>query len=222
MQHNSSAEIHEWENQVEGLLTSLDGIGDALEQDIHLYQELQDNLNELMGELDNSQEGRQHLFCCISNQFEQRQAEFDQIQEDMASIINDQEDSIIFLHEQINSIRLETQAEVEELNGMIEQLNQELMQAREAYATLVDLNGDRAQELIETLSEFKQKYSTMVEQRARFLATLDTFMNRAYGHFENEAMQAQTIGEQICGSIYCPQLDEEFVVDNESESGLIA
>jgi hypothetical protein len=78
-----------------------------------------------------------------------------------------------------------------------------------AYISFHDLNN--------LLEQIQEKYIVMHRERSKFLVMLDALADKVYGHFEIEAIEGAVFGEHMCGTLYCPELNETDVVGEVAE-----
>lgn len=188
----------------------------SLEADIQLYNRLQFEVEEIAKQFDESAETRRHLQCCVAYKVDALNQNYVARENELLAIIADKDQSIADLEERFEIFKAEAAAELDALSNMVEVLTIELG----SYRDLDAFEADRSDEdLFELMMQVQDAYAAMEEQRLNLLAKLESLAAKAYGHFEVEAIENTVFGERICGTLYCPLLDDEPVdseIDNES------
>lgn len=185
----------------------------VLENDTYLYARLQNELNEITKQFDMSAEMRRHLHCCVSYKFDALNEDAATRESELQAIIAAKDSQIADLNEEYESFKARAATEIEALSTMVEVLTLEL----DTYRTIREMDLDASvDELFELIAQVQDQYAAMQEQRLNFLAKLEDTADRAYGHFEVEAIESTVFGEQICGTLYCPELDNQSVEADES------
>lgn len=214
MAHASSHDVIELNAD---LVVSLAAMHDALEADTMLYAQLQNELNDVAIEFESSADERRHLYCCVCCTLETMKRQFAEREQELLAIIENRDQAIEDLEERYETLKSDAASEIESLYEMLDVLTLQL-DARHgesiAYISLHDLN--------QLLKQIQEKYAVMNEQRSNFLVMLDALADKVYGHFEIEAIEGAVFGEQICGTLYCPELSEAEQVDvvAENQDGL--
>lgn len=199
-----NASAHEIIGVSMDLANSFAAVLDALDADTLLYAQLQNELNDVAIEFESSAEERRHLYCCVCYTFEVMKQRFADREQDLLATIADKDQAIADLEERYEILKADTAYEIESLYEMLDMLTMQLDSRHEepmAYISLHDLN--------KLLVQIQEKYVVMNEQRSNFLVMLDALADKVYGHFEIEAIEGAVFGEQICGTLYCPELNEE-------------
>lgn len=208
----SHASTHEVIGVDMDLANSFAAVLDALDADTLLYAQLQNELNDVAIEFESSADERRHLYCCVSYKFDVLNQQFAKREQDLLAIIDDKDQTIADLEERYEILKAEAASEIESLYEMLDVLTMQLDSRQEepmAYISLHDLN--------KLLEQIQEKYAVMNEQRTDFLVMLDALADKVYGHFEIEAIEGAVFGEQICGTLYCPELSEVDEVDPVAE-----
>jgi septal ring factor EnvC (AmiA/AmiB activator) len=186
-------EMPAWLGQVDTILAGVHGMYDMFIQDTELYANLTGTLETMFSDFDRRDAERKKLFelvrCKINVLNSQVISSANQIAEKNAQIRD--------LEAEILAIRHDTQAEIDRLNDVINALNIELNATREAYATLVDINEEKAELLISQLSLVKQAYAGMLDSRSSFMATLNHFINRTRVHLAKSGLDMKDLKSQI-------------------------
>lgn len=183
------------------LASSFATLLDALDSDTVLYAQLQNELEDVAVEFDSSADERRHLYCCVSYAFDMLNQQFAEREQELLAIIADRDQTIA-----------EAASEIESLYEMLDVLTLQL-ESRDTKLMYITPDG-----LNHILEHIQAKYDAMNEQRTNFLMMLDAIADKMYGHFEVEAIEGAVFGEQICGTMYCPELDNL----DESEEDMIA
>jgi hypothetical protein len=194
------------------LANSFAAILDGLDADTVLYAQLQNELDDVSIEFESSADERRHLYCCVCYTFEVMKQQFAEREQDLFAIIDDKNQAIADLEERYEILKEDTAYEIESLYEMLDVLTMQLDSRHEkpmAYISLHDLNN--------LLEQIQEKYVLMHKQRSNFLAMLDALADKVYGHFEIEAIESAVFGEHLCGTMYCPELSEQDMVDAVTE-----
>lgn len=186
-------EMPAWLGQVDTILAGVHGMYDMFVRDTELYANLTNTLEVMFTDFDRRDIERKKLFelvrCKINVLNSQVILSASQLIEQNAKIRD--------LESEIFAIRHETQAEMCRLNDIINTLNIELDAAREAYATLVDINEEKAELLISQLALVKQAYAGMLNSRGSFMETLNHFINRTRIHLAKSGLDMKDLNNQI-------------------------
>ena len=169
-------ELPEWYSQVDSLLGAMDGMADQFDVDAQLYAQVSRSLDGVLSRFDYSVSERNYFLDRMEEALSQYEVQLEELGSQKDEVIADLQGQLIDLRDQATQ-------EIDELNARILQLNDDLNAVRQAYATVVDLNEDRAQELIETLTDLKTKYSIMVDQRAVLLASVEHVVEKTGEHY---------------------------------------
>ena len=182
------------------LASSFATLLDALDSDTVLYAQLQNELDDVASEFDNSADERRHLYCCVSYAFDTLNQQFAEREQELLAIIADRDQTIA-----------QAADEIESLYEMLDVLTLQL-ESRDTKLMYITPDG-----LNNILEHIQAKYDAMNEQRTNFLIMLDAIADKMYGHFEMEAIEGAVFGEQICGTMYCPELDDLDESDTDAD-----
>lgn len=200
----------------EDIFDSLQQVLMILNGDTQLYAQLQGELDEIEKEFDASAELRRRLQCCVSYKVNSLYENYERREQELLAIIADKDETIREWEERYDALKDEAGAEMEALATMVEVLTSELNAYRQAKVIQSD---DAA--LFDLVIQVQDRYADMEEQRINFLSRLETLANTAYGHFEVEAIESTVFGEQICGTLFCPELDDQQQIVEEQVTEIV-
>lgn len=191
------------------LTDAISALRDAFEADTALYAELQDELMDAYIQFDESAHERRHLNCCLNYKFDLINKQFQKREQDLLAQIAERDQALAEWQERYELFRIEAAAEIDSLYSMIEMLALQL-DSRENRDPVYLTNDD----LAILFQDLMDRYLDMKEQRDNCIALIEKLNEKIDGHFEIEAIENAVLGEQICGVLYCPELDE---LDQESD-----
>lgn len=185
----------------------------ALEADTQLYSQLQFELDEISKQFDESAEMRRRLQCCVAYKVDSLNEKYTRRENELLAIIADKDQRISDLEERVTILEAETAAELDALSNVIEVLALQLQECRDFDALEDDSFNQEDEDVSDLIAQVQEKYAAMEKQRLDFLAKLEDVAEKAYGYFEVEAIENTVFGEQICGTLYCPELEDQSVQD---------
>lgn len=215
-----SLEVPDWVNNVDCIIAGVQGIEEMLLDDARLYQHWNKSLEGMFCDFERREADRTKLFCVVREKVSLLQSQIALSESDKASKLEESEATIQELQSTIATIREDAQEEVARLNALVETLNQQIKEAREAYATLVNLDGQKAEALISELTAIKQAYTGMIDERTTFIATLDRFVKRTRAFMAKSGTDMNTLGVELIGQSYHdaePVADQPATTPDEDE-----
>ena len=174
----SEVDMPEWFGQADTILAAVEIFYGEVDTDEKVYQNWNYTLENKLYELDQAEQEAQEFFGVM-------QEKFNQLQLDIADkqLMLQQQDALIGnFDSQMQAIKNSMEQEIVRLNSIVDNVNAELEAASGSYAQFKNTSEDKAQKLIETIVTLKNKYSQMIQNRAAFLSTLDTFVEKTSVH----------------------------------------
>ncbi len=210
-------EAPEWVTQVEMLLASLQGIQVVVAEDTGVFQQYQHQLTAMLGNFNSADLQRQRIILAVSNAVTALNTKLATCQSDLAAAqaslaqcqaagsstsTNDAvlsvdvvvlQAQVVSLQEVLATLQAESKTEIDQLQKEISSLQDELVTSQQAYANLVSLDGEKAQELMAEINEIQFQFQQMVAARNSLLATLDQFTARSNQYIRDTNEQLQTL-----------------------------
>ncbi len=190
---------------------SLENALKVLSCDTQLYAQLQSEIDKIAQEFDTSAEMRRRLQCCVTYKFDNLNQNFTFREDELLAIIAEKDQEIADLQESYENFQARAAAEIEELSQVVEILTAQLAAYQDAQG-LHELQVS-VQEIMDLFAQVQSQYLQMHKERSNFLLKLEGLANKAYGHFELEAIENNSFGDLICGTLYCPMLDDQAAVE---------
>jgi len=182
-----ATDMPQWSDYANTLLSSMNDMSNQFAADMDLYASMITEIDQLNENFDGSEQSRRGLWLSITSLFNHSAQVAAEAAAQMEEVISQKDELIHELKQQLKQLLHETKAEIEALNETIDQLNQDLNAAHEAYATLVDNGNALAQEVIAQLSALKLQYCQMIDQRALFLAAVGRLMDNVNQYISDNA-----------------------------------
>ncbi len=188
----------EWVGKVDNLLVTIEDIRSGLQENNQLYSQWVDLLTALGSDFQNREQERDRLFTTVRdvvNSLKSTNAA-------SAKELEEKTNRIIVLEAEVAGQRQYTAQEVQRLTNLIGEVGKQLDDTRQAYATLVTMNGEKAEALINELTLLKQTYQAQKDARENFLAKLDNFTNATRLFISRESLASQNLGIELVGPTY--------------------
>jgi hypothetical protein len=166
----------DWVRQLDTLSAGLTEIQTALTHDIVMYNSYQIQLQSIITLWDQGESLREQIIQQIIQALHDLQENLQECHDDLYHCATSNDTLISSLQNTITTLQKQTQLEIVILQETIVFLTQELTQAHDSYAHLLNGNRNRAQHVIDELEAIQHRYQYMVNSRTYFLTTLDQFM----------------------------------------------
>lgn len=198
------------------VIESLTHVLDTLDRDTKLYSRMHGELAEIAKEFDESAETRRQVQCCVGYKFDSLNDKYSAREAELLAIIADKDQQIADLQDKYDSLEADAASESEELSRMLHIVTLQLTESRD-----IEIQTDvTAEELSELIAQIQDAYAAMEEQRINFLLKLEVLADKAYGHFEIEAIENTVFAERICGNLFCPDIDVQSVQGSDKGNTL--
>lgn len=186
-----------WTHVADTILTSLDGLAEALANDSLLYDNWKSSLEQLYTEFDECDILRQQIFESIRSGVTDAHELLENTRassQAAAAAARVREQNLL---DQLSALQSETQAEIDYLNRLLENVSYELAETKKAYDDLVQATETKADELIQSLNTARDNYEIMVEKRANFLELLNTLIDRTRANLQTTIVEAEDINQRV-------------------------
>ncbi|MEX0849428.1 MAG: hypothetical protein WD055_04305 [Candidatus Dependentiae bacterium] len=180
----AAIQVPDWYQQMDNILNNLEQFGGEVTEQIAFMDEWNEKLKPWCSELRKRGNERKALFACIRTEAQN----YDRTISNLETTIAKKNNNIIDTKKNIAAL----ENEIATLNIKLARLENKIEELKAAYATLLDLNEDKADELIAQINTLKEAYDDMIKKRDVLRKTLESFYQcvKAHDYEENTDMFA--------------------------------
>jgi len=187
----TDVELPDWFSDADSMTRVINGMGSEFDGDIAWLQLWKSSLEAQLIELDKRTSERRQAYECVRAAFSDLDSAINSCNQSVA----ERNATIASLENQVSTLESIIASLTSDRNSLAKQI----ADLHAAYATLLELSGERVDEILAQVDDLKARYRAMKLERDIFRNTLSNFYTRLGAHNYDAKAEGLALGQELCG-----------------------